>query len=293
MRTAAAPWVLGRHAHDQLLQLGGDPRPPGTAVTLPAPVGAPSRSMPPHDGVGLDDHECASSAGPTASEQRPESAVVKTERGSTTAPRVDGELMPQCQVLEDEISAGADRSEECCNKQTKVEHRRASRGSPILTDLSTKRHGSGFALPRAYGAVASAPRTRRDDAVSDANHTSAPQTRLGSSGQSRTRERRCFVSAAGALSTGSPGATTLAEPPPYACARCTPGFRSSGSRLLGRHHIPLFDKGELARARSAYMLRRLAADHRMERHDVHIACAGTHNLDDAVERTVVGTEEDG
>ena len=62
-----------------------------------------------------------------------------------TAPCVDGELMPQRQVLEDEISAGADRCEECCDKQTEVEHRRASRGSPILCYLRTELHLSGFA----------------------------------------------------------------------------------------------------------------------------------------------------
>ena len=71
-----------------------------------------------------------------------------TEPRSTTAPGVDGELMPQRSVLEDEISAGADRSEECCDKQTEVAHRRASRGSPILCYLRTELHLSGFAVPR-------------------------------------------------------------------------------------------------------------------------------------------------
>ena len=71
-----------------------------------------------------------------------------TEPRSTTAPCVDGELMPQRQVLEDEISAGADRCEECCDKQTEVEHSRASRGSPILCYLSIEPHGSSFAVPR-------------------------------------------------------------------------------------------------------------------------------------------------
>ena len=42
--------------------------------------------------------------------------------------------MPQRQVLEHEIAAGADRCEECCDKQTEVEHRRASRGSPLSQD---------------------------------------------------------------------------------------------------------------------------------------------------------------
>ena len=70
------------------------------------------------------------------------------EPRSTTAPGVDGELMPQRQVLEDEISAGADRCEECCDKQTEAEHKRASRGSPILCYLRTELHLSGFAVPR-------------------------------------------------------------------------------------------------------------------------------------------------
>ena len=76
-----------------------------------------------------------------------------TEPRSTTAPGVDGELMPQRSVLEDEIAAGADRSEECCDKQTEVEHRRASRGSPILCYLRTELHLSGFAVPRSTHAV--------------------------------------------------------------------------------------------------------------------------------------------
>ena len=37
-----------------------------------------------------------------------------------------------------------------CNKQTEVEHRRASRGAPILSYLGTERHRSGFAVPRVY-----------------------------------------------------------------------------------------------------------------------------------------------
>ncbi len=39
-------------------------------------------------------------------------------------------------------------AEECCDKQTEVEHRRASRGSPILCYLRTDLHGSSFAVPR-------------------------------------------------------------------------------------------------------------------------------------------------
>ena len=41
-----------------------------------------------------------------------------------------------------------DVPEECCDKQTEVEHRRASRGSPILCYLRTELHLSGFAVPR-------------------------------------------------------------------------------------------------------------------------------------------------
>ena len=77
--------------------------------------------------------------------------------------------MPQRQVLEDEISAGADRSEECCDKQTEVEHRRASRGSPILCYLSIEPHGSSFAVPRRAGHVPAVTRVggRGDGAAAD------------------------------------------------------------------------------------------------------------------------------
>ena len=64
-------------------------------------------------------------------------------------------------------------AEECCDKQTEVEHRRASRGSPILCYLRTDLHGSSFAVPR----------VRPDDAVEPAavlQHRSLAATALPS-----------------------------------------------------------------------------------------------------------------
>ena len=78
-------------------------------------------------------------------------------------------------------SRGRDRggrgpeAEECCDKQTEVEHRRASRGSPILCYLSIEPHGSSFAVPRRESGV-----VRRGDDSSSAsrrakqNDASAP-----------------------------------------------------------------------------------------------------------------------
>ena len=62
----APPWMLSGDAQDQPLPLGGNVGTPRSATTLPAPVGAPSRTMPPHNRVRLDHHERASPAGPTA-----------------------------------------------------------------------------------------------------------------------------------------------------------------------------------------------------------------------------------
>ena len=62
----APPWMLSGDAQDQPLPLGGNVGTPRSATTLPAPVGAPSRTMPPHHRVRLDHHERASPAGPTA-----------------------------------------------------------------------------------------------------------------------------------------------------------------------------------------------------------------------------------
>ncbi len=117
-----------------------------------------------------------------SSDQR--SAVVATEPRSTTAPCVDGELMLAAPSSDHEdrrrsaprlargapqrlpavathggrrIGRGRCSSEprsttECCDKQTEVEHRRASRGSPILCYLSIEPHGSSFAVPRVASA---------------------------------------------------------------------------------------------------------------------------------------------
>ena len=65
----APPWMLSGDAQDQPLPLGGNVGTPRSATTLPAPVGAPSRTMPPHHRVRLDHHERASPAGPTACQQ--------------------------------------------------------------------------------------------------------------------------------------------------------------------------------------------------------------------------------
>ena len=62
----APPWMLSGDAQDQPLPRGGNVGTPRSATTLPAPVGAPSRTMPPHNRVRLDHHERASPAGPTA-----------------------------------------------------------------------------------------------------------------------------------------------------------------------------------------------------------------------------------
>ena len=60
------PWMLSGDAQDQPLPRGGNVGTPRSATTLPAPVGAPSRTMPAHHRVRLDHHERASPAGPTS-----------------------------------------------------------------------------------------------------------------------------------------------------------------------------------------------------------------------------------
>ena len=62
----APPWMLSGDAQDQPLPRGGNVGTPRSATTLPAPVGAPSRTMPPNNRVRLDHHERAAPAGPTA-----------------------------------------------------------------------------------------------------------------------------------------------------------------------------------------------------------------------------------
>ena len=132
-----------------------------------------------------------------------------TEPRSTTAPCVDGELMPQRQVLEDEISAGADRCEECCDKQTEVEHRRASRGSPILCYLSIEPHLSGFAVPREGAREAEA----HAEAILDARITSGGMELIVEAGPSCRRSRlQCGQVIAISSSLRGRGYAMLLEP---------------------------------------------------------------------------------
>jgi hypothetical protein len=64
------------HLADERLDGTRDARPAGSArPTLPPPVEPKAMSMPPEHGVGLDDDECLSPAGPQAREPRPEQPV--------------------------------------------------------------------------------------------------------------------------------------------------------------------------------------------------------------------------
>ena len=69
MRTAPHRGFSVAMPDDQLSQLCVNPGSPGAGTTLPAPVGAPSRTMPAHHRVRLDHHERASPAGPTTCPQ--------------------------------------------------------------------------------------------------------------------------------------------------------------------------------------------------------------------------------
>ena len=72
-----APGRIGSaHLADERLDGARDAGPPGpTGPTFPTPVEPKATSMPPEHGVGLDDDERVSPAGPQATEPRPEQPV--------------------------------------------------------------------------------------------------------------------------------------------------------------------------------------------------------------------------
>jgi len=80
--------------------------------------------MPPHDGVGLREDERGTPVGPHASQRDPEQAVRRVESWPLTAgPLQRAQLLPQRQILQDDLAMPAERQcERSANDEEQGQH---------------------------------------------------------------------------------------------------------------------------------------------------------------------------
>jgi hypothetical protein len=126
MDARGAPQGIRRgHLPDEGGDLGADG---GAASGGPArelgPVLAEAAALPSEDGVGRDDDQSLSPAGPDSCQPDPQQAVDRAELRAGQRPLVDGELLAQGQVLEGELAMAAEEErEEPEQVEQKSDHR--------------------------------------------------------------------------------------------------------------------------------------------------------------------------
>jgi hypothetical protein len=109
MDSRGAPERIGRgHSSDQGPKLGIDGwAAPGGPAGERGPVLAEAAPLPPPDGVRGHDHEGLSPPGPDHRQPDPEEAIRQAQFGPGHCSLVDGELLAQGEVLEDELAGAA------------------------------------------------------------------------------------------------------------------------------------------------------------------------------------------
>ncbi len=102
--------ILARHPPNQGLGLPIDARPTRSAPSaLPRPMPAPRGAMPAHHRVAVDKEEGSPPPLPGPGEGGPEPTISLGHPDAPVGPAVDLQLMPQGQVLQDDVVSGPDQ----------------------------------------------------------------------------------------------------------------------------------------------------------------------------------------
>jgi hypothetical protein len=100
-------WVGLRHLPDELTDLQGNDWSPHTAPTaFPGPVQPEAFSVPSDNGLGFDDSEHLGPVFPYPGEQDPEESVALFQKKTFDRTLQDSDLLPQCEILEGQLSLG-------------------------------------------------------------------------------------------------------------------------------------------------------------------------------------------
>ena len=107
-------WVLGDHAEDKFTQLPADAfsSPAGPMPREPRPVQLESRPVPTNDGLWLDKGQHPLPSGPEPPQHHPEQLVRNCKSRLWVPLLQDAELLPECQVFQEQVAARTGRSNE-------------------------------------------------------------------------------------------------------------------------------------------------------------------------------------
>ena len=160
MNPGSAPERIGQtHSTHKGSDLRMKPGPSRAAASaLPAPVVSEPLSVPTDDRFGVDDHQRSFPVAPSALKERPESSIeVSQSRPSRCGPE-HRELLPQSQVLEDELASGPEDGSGGSEQDPKKANHHAERISATgaktavhRTDEKTTGTGSLQAAYRVHG----------------------------------------------------------------------------------------------------------------------------------------------
>jgi hypothetical protein len=115
--------VLAGELVNQLAERRINSRPTRPSFAAPpGPVSSPRGAMPGNHSLWLDEQQRRTPVGPRSGEQRPETPIPSTEPGSRAAPLVNGELLPQGEVLEEESRPRTERPPEAAEQQRDIKH---------------------------------------------------------------------------------------------------------------------------------------------------------------------------
>ena len=113
--------------------------------------------MPANDGVGLNQPGMRAPRRPGPSDQGPEQTILGVEEWAAAAPRIDGELLAEDEVLDQQVAPTTRRSSEQSEQQHQVHtyHR-----PPSVSDLQRSQSRIEFCRPRAFFERKRAPRMK-------------------------------------------------------------------------------------------------------------------------------------
>ena len=106
--------IFGNHSEDQFPHFPGNAFPAHHLPSLGnrSPVESESRSVPADNGFRGDDDERPLPLHPQSTDRNPEELVKQVKRWPRTTPFQDGQLLPQREVLKNEVSSPAKEAEE-------------------------------------------------------------------------------------------------------------------------------------------------------------------------------------
>ena len=103
----APGWIVRNHAEDEFAEFNADALPARAngMAREPGPIQLEAGPVPSHNGLRLNENQCLPPPGPEAPQYHPEKSVGNSKPRMRTPPFQDSKLLPESQILQEEIAA--------------------------------------------------------------------------------------------------------------------------------------------------------------------------------------------